>query len=339
MSLEGQHIGRYQLLHLLGSGGMGEVYLATDTPVNRQVAIKVMRTEISPYPDTDATHDAARLFQREVKAIAGLDHPHILPLFDYGEENVRGAKITYMVMPLRSEGTLVTWLRQRDSGLLSPLDIAQIIVQAANALQYAHDRHVIHQDVKPSNFLIRTNEQNLNQPYLQLSDFGVAKLSSMTSNSSQAVRGTPSYMAPEQWEGNAVPATDQYALAVMTYELLTGRSPFQGGLTQMMYQHINVQPQPPSAYNPHIPADIDEVILHALAKKPEDRFASITAFAQAFYQAVQGIDAPTLLKMQESTKLATPPGKAHVDDIYATLALSPEEALHGTSRVLTLPGG
>src|SRR5207245_5497774 len=125
-------IGRYQLLHLLGSGGMGEVYLATDTPVNRQVAIKVMRTEISPYPDTDATHDAARLFQREVKAIAGLDHPHILSLFDYGEENVRGAKITYMVIPLRSEVPLVTWLRQRDPGFLPPPDLAHITLQATH---------------------------------------------------------------------------------------------------------------------------------------------------------------------------------------------------------------
>jgi len=88
---------------------MGEVYLATDTPVNRQVAIKVMRSEAAPYPDTDATHDAARLFQREVRAIAGLDHPHILPLYDYGEDLVRGAKITYMVMPYRPDGTLVTW--------------------------------------------------------------------------------------------------------------------------------------------------------------------------------------------------------------------------------------
>ena len=209
MSLEGQHIGRYVLLHLLGSGGMGEVYLATDTPVNRQVAIKVMRSEAAPYPDADATHDAARLFQREVRAIAGLDHPHILPLYDYGEDLVRGAKITYMVMPYRPDGTLVTWLHQRgNSSLLCPLDVAQIILQAASALQYAHERQIIHQDVKPSNFLIRSDEQNPHLPYLLLSDFGVAKLSSMTSNTSQAVRGTPTYMAPEQWEGHAVPATD-----------------------------------------------------------------------------------------------------------------------------------
>ena len=344
MSLEGQHIGRYDLLHLLGSGGMGEVYLATDTPVNRQVAIKVMRSEAVPYPDADATHDAARLFQREVRAIAGLDHPHILPLYDYGEDLVRGAKITYMVMPYRPDGTLVTWLHQRgNSSLLSPLDVAQIILQAASALQYAHERQIIHQDVKPSNFLIRSDEQNPHLPYLLLSDFGVAKLSSMTSNTSQAVRGTPTYMAPEQWEGHAVPATDQYSLAIMAYELLAGRPPFHGGLTQMMYQHLSVQPQPLSAYNPHIPPDINEVILCALAKKPENRFLSISAFGQALSQAVQGIDAPTLLQMQNnmqsSTILSKPQSESSPDSIYATLAISADEALNGATRTLSLPGG
>ena len=344
MSLEGEHIGRYHLLHLLGSGGMGEVYLATDTPVNRQVAIKVMRSEAAPYPDADATHDAARLFQREVRAIAGLDHPHILSLYDYGEDPVRGAKITYMVMPYRPEGTLITWLSQRgDSGLLSPLDVVQIILQAASALQYAHERQIIHQDVKPSNFLIRSNEQNPHLPYLLLSDFGVAKLSAMTSNTSQAVRGTPTYMAPEQWEGNAVPATDQYALAIMAYELLTGRPPFQGGLTQMMYQHLNVQPQPPSLYAQYLPADVNEVILRALAKKPEDRFLSVSAFAHALYQAMQSIHAPTLLQMQQnmpsSTLLSATQPNSKSESIYATLAISSDEALSGATRTLTLPGG
>src|SRR5437588_9431325 len=108
-----------------------------------------MRSEAAPYPDADATHDAARLFHREVRAIAGLDHPHILPLYDYGDDLVRGANITYMVMPYRPAGTLVTWLRQRgNSGLLPPLDVAQLILQAASAHQYAHERQIIHLDVK-----------------------------------------------------------------------------------------------------------------------------------------------------------------------------------------------
>jgi len=323
---------------------MGEVYLANDTPVNRQVAIKVIRSEASPYPNTESTAEAARLFQREVKAIAGLDHPNILPLYDYGEEVVQGVNTTYMVMPYRSEGTLTTWLSKRGNlGLLSPLDVASIVAQAASGLQYAHDHNVVHQDIKPSNFLIRTREENPQQPLLQLSDFGVAKISSATSNVSQSVRGTPTYMAPEQWEGNALPATDQYALAVMTYELLTGRAPFQGGLGQMMYQHMHVQPPPPSTYSARVPAELDEVLLVALAKKPEQRFLSIAAFARAFQQALQHLESPTLYGGQSSTKLAVvsgvTPSQSNMSDVYATLAISEDEARNGTTRTLTLSGG
>src|SRR6266566_8785394 len=176
MPLEGLQLGHYRLLRLLGSGGMGEVYLAEDTSINRQVAIKVIRTEASAYPSTDSAKESARLFQREVKAISGLDHPNILPLFDYGEEKVNEAILTYMVMPYRQENSLATWLEKRgNSALLSSWDVAHFIRQAASALQYAHDHQIIHQDVKPSNFLIRNNADNPDRPDLLLADFGVAK--------------------------------------------------------------------------------------------------------------------------------------------------------------------
>jgi serine/threonine protein kinase len=344
MPLEGQSLGRYFLVSLLGSGGMGDVYIAMDSTVNRQVAIKVIRAEVSPFPNPDASKEAARLFQREVKAIAGLDHPHILPLYDYGEITLSGSTLTYMVMPYRQEGTLATWLSQSGNHhSLSPITIASILQQAASSLQYAHDRHIVHQDVKPSNFLIRKDEQNPDIPYLQLADFGVAKFTSTTTNASQSIRGTPAYMAPEQWEGNPVFATDQYALAIMAYELLTGRTPFQGGITQVMYQHLTVQPQPPGVYNPHIPADVNEVVLHALAKKPESRFRNISAFANAFQQAVQRMDAPTILNMQggvaPSTDKHASQNKSNLNSTYATLVISRDEALHGTTRTLTLSGG
>ncbi len=345
MSLEGQQIGRYHLQRLLGSGGMGEVYLATDTPVNRQVAIKVIRSEVASSSDTDAAREAARLFQREVKAIAGLDHPHILPLFDYGEVSMAGTTLTYMVMPFRQEGSLASWLRQRDNSTsLSLEEIAHLVHQAASALQYAHDRQIIHQDVKPPNFLIRSNPESPSRPDLLLTDFGIAKLTTATLSASLAIRGTPVYMAPEQWDGQPSPATDQYALGIMAYELLTGRTPFQGGLTQIMYQHVNAQPQPPSTVKSRIPADIDTVILTALAKKPEDRFLSISAFARAFQQAAR---VPTSGPIQPSSApairdRATPvlmPGKPKSEDISATLTISSAEALTGTHRTLTLPNG
>src|SRR5260221_3199268 len=325
MSLTGSHIGRFRLLRMLGRGGMGEVYLAEDDQLRRQVAIKVIQAE---YPDPDAT----RLFLREARAIAMFNHPHILPLFDFGEATIQGMTLTYMVMPFCQEDTLAAWMQQRrHAALLSPHDVGFIVQQAASALQYAHNHQVVHQDVKPSNFLIRGSEDASGRPDLMLADFCVAKSASATATMSQSVRGTPAYMAPEQWEGTPVPATDQYALAMMAYDLLTGRPPFQGSLGQVMYQHLYVTQQPPGTLNPRVPADVDTVLLHALAKKPEERFASISAFARAFQQALPvDSSSPTIAStLQEPNR----------SDIRASLVISEAEALTGTNRILTLQGG
>jgi len=325
MSLGGSQIGRFRLLRLLGRGGMGEVYLAEDEQLRRQVAIKVIQAE---YLDPDAT----RLFQREARAIAMLSHSHILPLFDFGEATIHGTTLTYMVMPFCKEGTLAAWMQQRrNTGLLSPQDVGFIVQQAASALQYAHNHQIVHQDVKPSNFLIRSIEDASGLPDLMLADFGVAKSTSTTASVSQSVRGTPAYMAPEQWEGTPVAATDQYALAIMAYDLLTGHPPFQGSLGKVMYQHLHVTPQLPSTLNLRLPADVDMVLLHALAKKPEERFGSISAFARAFQQALP-VDSsgPTRANtLQEPDR----------SDMRATLVISEAEALMGTTRILTLQGG
>lgn len=360
MALEGQQLGRYRLQQVLGTGGMGEVYLATDTLINRQVAIKVIRSEVSAYPDAGVAQESARLFQREMKAIAMLDHPHIMPLFDYGEATVNGANLAYLVMPYRQEGSLATWLKQRPTReLLSPSDVSKFVSQAADALQHAHDHSIIHQDVKPANFLIRRVPDDPGHPQLLLADFGVSKFSSATANASQSIRGTPTSMAPEQWEGTPAPATDQYALAVMAYELLIGRPPFQGGLSQLMYQHFNTAPPPPSSFNPRLSRDIDTVLLHALAKKPAERFASIAAFGRAFQQAVANMQAASG-SMPGRTYEAAPgssstpqfaasqppqssqpvaPSQWSGSDIQAVLAISAAEASSGTTRTLTLPDG
>ena len=339
MSLEGQQLGRYRLQQLLGSGGMGEVYLATDTLINRQVAIKVIRSEVSSYPDADVARESARLFQREMKAIAMLDHPHIMPLFDYGEAAINGASLSYLVMPYRQEGSLATWLQHRSTtNLLSPQDVAFLISQAADALQNAHDHAIIHQDVKLANFLIRRAQNDPDHPDLLLADFGVSKFNSATANASQSIRGTPTSMAPEQWEGAPVPATDQYALAIMAYELLTGRPPFQGGLSQLMYQHFHTAPPSPSSFNPRLPADVDIVLLHALAKKPAERFGSISAFARAFQQAVSS-GLPTMVSEPAPVNVSPTPVQQASSGIHAVLAISSTEASDGATRTLTLPDG
>jgi serine/threonine protein kinase len=317
MPFAGVQLGHYRLLRQVGGGNMGEVYLAEDTRIARQVAIKIIRNEATPYPDSEATKEAERLFLREMKAISLLDHPHILPLFDFGEEKVNGSPLTYMVMPYRPEGSLSDWLRQNSyNSLLFPEQVANLISQAADALQHAHDHQIIHQDVKPSNFLIRNRTGTGNPPDLLLTDFGIAKFASATANTSQSVRGTPTYMAPEQWDGHPVAASDQYGLAIMAYQLLTGRPPFIGRMEQVMRQHFTVQPQPPSVFNSRVSPAIDAVILRALTKKPEGRFPSIAGFADAFRQAVQA-----------------------KGDLRATLSIRRDEALTGTSRTLTLPGG
>jgi|GEM_PF-485790 len=288
MPLEGLHLGPYRLLRLLGSGGMGEVYLAEDARIDQQVAIKVIRSEGLASPGGDVPKEAVRLFEREAKAIARLDHPNILPLYAYGEEMLNDTRLTYLVMPYRKEGTLATWLRQRGgSQLLSPAEVAPLLQQAADALQHAHDQQIIHQDVKPTNFLIRLRSDRPRRPDLLLADFGIAKLTSATASTSQSIRGTPIYMAPEQWDGHPVPATDQYALAIMIYELLVGRPPFRGGPGQVMHQHYMTPPPAPSTLNPGLSAAIDDVLLRSLAKHPEERFPSVSAFARVFRQAVQ----------------------------------------------------
>ena len=285
MLAEGQQLSHYTLMHLLKSGGMGEVYLAIDTLLKRLVAIKVIHTDALQYAEIDAAKDAARLFLREAQAIAQLDHSNILPLYDLGEQIVNGISLMYMVMPYRQAGSLADWKSSHFGNHLLPLAaVERIVEQAALALQHAHDRQIIHQDVKPSNFLVQGEANHPGELHLQLADFGVARV--MMTSESQVIRGTPTYMAPEQWDGRPVPATDQYALAVMAYEFLTGRPPFVGQSYQQMWnQHVNVDPTPPSIINPTLPRELDAVFLRALQKNPARRYNSVLAFAHAFQQA------------------------------------------------------
>jgi serine/threonine protein kinase len=284
MGIEGQQLGHYHVRSLINRGGMGEIYLADDTHLPRQVAIKVVQSEPSAYPNAQATHEASRLFDREMRLISSLDHPSILQLLDYGNETILGKPTTYMVMPYRHEGSLIDWLRRRGSAEPLPAtDVAALIRQAADALQHAHDRNILHMDVKPSNFLVRERRETPNRPDLLLADFGISKGAEGTK--STTARGTLAYMSTEQWNGNPSPASDQYSLAIMACELLAGRVPFLGNEVQVMYQHMQATPTPPSTVNPRVPRALDAVILRALAKNPQSRYPSVRAFADAFQQA------------------------------------------------------
>ena len=241
MLLEGQQLTQYRLVQRLKSGSRGEIYLGVDEN-HHHVAIKVIQIDYSLYPDDDTAEEAVQHFFREMQAIAQIEHPHILPLHDSGEEYSDGVTLVYMVMPFHEEGSLADWLsKPGQSKALSPSEVEYIVKQAASVLQCAHNKNVFHGNVKPSNFLLCDQAEKPSELNLQLVDFGVAKFMT-TSNESQTIRGTPMYMAPEQWQGQLCPETDQYALAVMAYKLLTGCPPFiDGNHEHISHQHRHVQ--------------------------------------------------------------------------------------------------
>lgn len=279
---------------------MGSVYLATDPAVGQQVAMKLIRTELDGYADSASAQNALERFRQEARAVAGLDHLHILSLNRYGEEQTAQGPRAYMIMQYRPEGSLWDWLRRRAdfaAGRLQPTsaemsaglpmnwpisleEATDYLQQAALALQYAHERGIVHRDIKPANFLLRIDLHE-KRVHLLLSDFGLAKVFT-SSSSTNTILGTPTYMAPEQFEGAARPESDQYALAVMIYYLLAGRPPFEGDPMQLMRQHLVVPVPSITAINPTLSPAINGVLVRALSKQPGQRFPTIEAFAEAF---------------------------------------------------------
>lgn len=269
MSLVGKDIGRYHVIEQLGQGGMAIVYKAFDTRLERDVAIKVIRTEnILP---SKFQHFLQR-FKREAKAQAQFDHPNIVPVFDYGE--FEGAP--YLVMTYEPGGTLKQLLK-------SPMpyqQAAQLLIPIADALAYAHHRDVLHRDVKPSNILLGDGGKPV------LTDFGIAKLlgdeEEETLTGTGMGVGTPQYMAPEQWKGEPVKATDIYSLGIVFYELIAGRKPYDADTPAALAIMQVTEPLPrPSRYVPDLPEAVEKVIFKALATEPEDRYASMEDFRDA----------------------------------------------------------
>lgn len=254
---------RYRLVRKLGQGGMGQVYLADDLVLERQVAFKIPRL------DGRNRQDLLRRFQREARSVAALRHPAICPVYDVSE--VDG--IPYLTMPFIDGEPLSTLIAQ--GWPTEPSEAAQMISQLAAALHVAHGQGVIHRDLKPANVIVDWDGNPV------VMDFGLAlRTRSDESRVTQegTILGTPAYMAPEQVSGDpdTVDATaDIYALGVMLYEMLTGQLPFNGSVASVIHQIINSEPQPPSAQNPRVDPELQRICLRLMAKQVQDRYADL----------------------------------------------------------------
>lgn len=270
----GQTIGDYHLLQLLGSGAFGTVYLAEQIHNQQQVAIKLLHIHITQ-------QEELRSFLNEARTIR-LQHPNIMPLLDFG---LGRDNTPFLVMAYATKGTVRT---SYPRGTRVPLDIAiQYAIQIGAALQYAHDQGIIHRDVKPENMLVRSNGE------LLLSDFGIATTASSQSfNDTMKVGGTIAYMPSEQLDGNPCFASDQYALAIVLYEWLSGSYPFHGTALEIAIQHTRRQPPSLIEQVPGLPVEIEAALFKALAKDPHDRFPSVQDFMLALQQE-QAIDHAT----------------------------------------------
>lgn len=266
----GQQIGTYRLLCVLGEGGFATVYLGEHRHLGTLAALKLLHLSFSP--------EDGEAFRKEAQLIGRLEHPHIVRVLDY---NVQ-AGTPFLVMSFAPGGTL---RNVHPKGMVLPLStVVDYVTQAAEALQYAHDRGVIHRDVKPENLLVGARQEVL------LGDFGIAVLSQRSrSVSTQEVVGTAAYMAPELFRGKPCTASDQYALAVVIYEWLTGERPFSGSFVELASQHLMTPPPALRQKNPQIAPAVERVVLTALAKEPAQRFGSVKDFAQALAQASQAM--------------------------------------------------
>jgi serine/threonine protein kinase/tetratricopeptide (TPR) repeat protein len=256
-----EKIGKYQLISELGRGGMARVYLAEHPRLQRRVAIKVIREELAQEAEFLAR------FQEEAQSVAALHHPHIMQIYDF---DITDEQQAYMVMEFVDGYSLrdMIWQRPLHFSLEESL---QIVADIGQALGYAHGLGIVHRDVKPANVLVAQNGR------IVLADFGLAQLLAQDrSHEVGAVRGTPTYMAPEQGKGEVVDGrADLYALGVILFELVTGQLPFRGtSNAQLIARHINTPPPHPQELNPRVPPWVAQLILRCLAKNPADRFAT-----------------------------------------------------------------
>ena len=329
--LIGRVLGHYRVVRLLGYGGTAAVFLAEDINLHREVAVKVFQ------PREGETQEFLRRFAREARVLAQLDHPHILPVYDYGEQN----DVAYLVVPLMAGGSLKDRLKRHIS--FTPAETVQLIGQILTALQYAHERGFIHRDIKPGNMLFKADGT------LILADFGLVKvinpdnplLPTQTGESvsitGKAITGTPEYMSPEQIMSNVVPASDIYSIGVVLYEMLSGEPLFTAeNYLGVLMKHLYTPPRPLRQVNPRISPALEAVIMRCLAKEPAHRYQQSAELLRALQLALvepTGTDrfqtAPTPpISPVAYTHPAVPPTPHMPEPQQATVLKSPSPPTH-----------
>jgi eukaryotic-like serine/threonine-protein kinase len=302
--------GRYRVISRLGSGGMADVYLAQDTLLGRQVALKLLHHRFS------SDQEFVERFRREASSAAGLSHPNVVSVYDRGEWD----DTYYIAMEYLPGRSLKAVLREH--GPLSPDDAIDITIQILLALRFAHKRGIIHRDIKPHNVILDEEGR------AKVTDFGIARAGASDMTMTGSIMGTAQYLSPEQAQGYAVTeASDIYAVGVVLYELLTGGVPFEGeSAVTIALKQVSVQPMPPSQRNPQVTPPLDAVVLRAMAKDPAARFAGADELIAALQQARAGI-APAPLPIANGAPPTAallvpplPPGDGQPEDAAAAEA-------------------
>jgi len=289
--------GRYELGELIGRGGMADVHRGIDTRLGRTVAIKLLRPDLARDPQFQAR------FKREAQAVAALNHPSIVAIYDTGDHAVPGdahdqIRVPYIVMEYVEGQTLRDLIRAKDITIDQAISYTLGVL---SALEYSHKAGIVHRDIKPANVMFCKNSD-----MVKVMDFGIARAmadSAATMTQTQAVVGTAQYLSPEQARGETVDArSDLYSAACLMYEMLTGRPPFIGeSPVSVAYQHVREIPEPASSVNPEVSEALDTVLAKALQKNREDRFQDAAAFRRALRAAQNGIPVPPVSASEAPT--------------------------------------